>query len=75
MVVLDPEALKPTQCSICESQDIVNPVNERDIDLRCLNCGHEKVHVPTPLEREMNPTGASARTWMPKKNPKPYREF
>ncbi len=70
MVIHDPEYFKPMQCSECESHNIVNPVNERDVDLRCLDCGHEKVHEPLPHERP--PSGG---TYTPRSNPKPYREF
>lgn len=29
-------------CSACGSLNIVAPCNEREIDFRCLDCGHEK---------------------------------
>jgi hypothetical protein len=70
MVIYDPEYFKPTQCSECEGRNIVNPVNEHAVDLRCLDCGHEKAHVPLPHERP--PSGG---TYTPPSNPKSHREF
>jgi len=31
------------KCSKCNSESIVAPCNEPDIDFRCLNCGHERI--------------------------------
>lgn len=32
----------PIRCSKCNSLRAVNPLNEDDVDVRCLDCGHEK---------------------------------
>lgn len=72
MIIYDPEAAKPIQCSECGSREIVNPVNNSKVDLVCQNCGHEKAAGPTLLEREM---GSGSHAWTPPKNPNPYREF
>ena len=68
--IIDPEGMKPLQCSECQSRDIVNPVNEDDVNLRCLNCGHERKVVPFHTF-----PGGEGGTYTPKKNPNPYREF
>lgn len=73
MVIIDPESLKPIQCSQCEGRNIVNPVNESSVALRCLNCGHEKKAEPSILEKEMGSGGTT--TWTATSNKKPYREF
>ena len=31
-------------CSKCNSKNIVAPCNEPEIDFRCLDCGHERLH-------------------------------
>lgn len=72
MVIHDPESIKPFQCSECGSRDIVNPVNNRKIDLLCQNCGHTQEHVPAPHER-VNSSGTNV--WTPEVNKKPYRRF
>ena len=69
--IIDPEGMKPLQCSQCESQNIVNPVNEDVVELRCLDCGHEKKRAPS----HTFPGGKGMTTYTPPKNPKPYREF
>jgi Zn ribbon nucleic-acid-binding protein len=32
----------PITCSKCGSLKAVNPVNEPDVSIRCLDCGHER---------------------------------
>lgn len=38
---------KPIACSKCGSFKAVKPLNERQVEIRCLDCGHEK-HAPPP---------------------------
>ena len=68
-IIYDEEYFKPLQCSKCGSRNVVNPINEPYVTLRCIDCGHEKRE---PMEKHE----ASANTvWTRPKNPKPYREF
>lgn len=34
---------KPIRCSKCGSTNAIKPVNNRDIVLRCADCGHTKL--------------------------------
>ena len=58
---------KPVQCSECGSRNIVNPINEIRVVLRCLNCGHEK-RGKTLIEESMSNIGWRGAH-------KPYHEF
>jgi len=34
---------KPIRCSKCGSRNAVHPANERDVAIRCGDCGHTKL--------------------------------
>ena len=61
-------SLKPIACSKCGSLNAVKPLNEQGVDIRCLDCGHQKLAAP-PATRDMS---ASTSSWpMPKENENP----
>jgi len=70
-IIYDEEYFKPIQCSKCGSQNIVKPMNERYVLLRCLDCGHEQVEAQTVRDHY----NTSSVGWGHEKNTKPYREF
>ena len=76
------QVTKPIQCSKCGSRNIVKPLNQFDnlysetkgvVELRCLNCGHEKISIATTKSTGDIGHGYSY-AWV-KVNEKNYEEF
>ncbi len=55
--------LGPVFCSKCNSTNAVKPVNESDVLIRCLDCGHEVRATPIPED-------ATSASWTMTEPPK-----